>query len=138
MAGVAHVVLPDSAMARGHHAPPGKFADTAVPALVERLGSRGADVLLMRAVLVGGSAMFGTRKTSRLTAIGEQNIEALTAALGEVGIRIAACDLGGPEGRTVHVPVGDCRVLARTITGEERELFPAEMQDPPITRFLAA
>ncbi len=138
VAGIAHVVLPDSQMASGRTAPPGKFADTAVPALVAHMRRKGADVVMMRAVLVGGSAMFGGRSRSRITAVGEQNVEALTTALGIEGIRLVAADVGGSEGRSVHVPVGEGRVLAGTIAGETLEIFPAGYREPPITRFVTA
>jgi chemotaxis protein CheD len=138
VAGVAHVVLPDSQMAAGRTAPPGKFADTAVPALVERMTQKGADVRLMQAVLVGGAAMFGGRVKSSVMAIGEQNVEALTVALDALGIRVAASDVGGVEGRTLHVDVGEGRVLARTIAGTERLLFPDADKELPIARYLAA
>lgn len=134
IAGVAHVVLPEARMAPGRVAPPGKFADVAVPELVGTMRRKGANQILMRAVLVGGSAMFGKRSSSRITAIGEQNVEALTLALGAIGIRLVAADVGGLEGRTIQVPVGDGRVVARTISGPERELFPAGLEDPAIVR----
>ncbi|MBJ7348932.1 MAG: chemotaxis protein CheD, partial [Thermoleophilaceae bacterium] len=84
--GVAHVVLPDSAMAiaRTQHQgrfvepPAGKFADTAVAALVEELRQSGVKMLTMRAVLVGGAAMFGRRPNSLIASVGQRNIEAVT------------------------------------------------------------
>ncbi len=138
VAGVAHVVLPDSRLAAGRAAPPGKFADTAVPALVERMADKGADVRLMQAVLVGGAAMFGGRVRSSVMAIGEQNVDAITMALDLLGINVAAIDVGGVEGRSLHVDVGDGRVLARTIAGPERLLFPNGARELPATRHLAA
>ena len=50
--GLAHVMLPDS---RGEVKMPGKFADTAIPALVEKLTQAGAGKL--SAKIAGGANM---------------------------------------------------------------------------------
>jgi chemotaxis protein CheD len=138
VAGLAHVVLPDSAMAAGRSAPPGKFADTAVPTLVERLMEKGAELAAMNAVMVGGAAMFGGRAKSKMIAIGEQNVEALIAALDVAGVRLAGGDVGGLEGRSMRVLVGRGQVLSRTISGTERELFPAGLERGLRSGFMAA
>lgn len=138
LAGLAHVVLPDSSMALGRHTPPGKFADTAVPALLDGLREKGAKTFLMRAVLVGGSAMFGSRSRSQITAVGERNIDALAEALGAEGIRLMAADVGGLQGRSVQVEVGPGRVITRVATGQPEELYPGEHRERRSFPFLAA
>lgn len=108
--GLAHVVLPDS---RGSTEQPGKYADTAVPALLadltklanaspspHRAGPR------FSAKLFGGASMFAV-KTPNLD-IGRQNQQAVEQALQKSGIPVVARDLGGEAGRrlTCHTQTG--------------------------------
>ena len=130
--GVAHVVLPDSAMAiartefqgRFVEPPAGKFADTAVPALVEELRKLGAKTLTMRAVLVGGAAMFGSKPNSLIASVGRRNIEAVTAAVGQEGLRLSTADVGGTQGRSLFLQVGPGVVITRVAGDQPSELYP--------------
>ena len=92
---MAHIVLPDSA---GRDGTPGKFADTAVPRMLELLQGVGAPAPCLTAKLAGGANMFGS---SGPLQIGDANIEAVAQALRAAGIRIAAQDVGGNRGRRV-------------------------------------
>jgi chemotaxis protein CheD len=92
---MAHIVLPDSA---GRHGTPGKFADTAVPQMLELLQELGVPVHCLTAKLAGGANMFGS---SGPLQIGGANVEAVGHALRTAGIRIAAEDTGGNHGRRV-------------------------------------
>jgi chemotaxis protein CheD len=92
---MAHVVLPASS---GHAASPGKFADTAVPHLIELLRAAGAGPLGLVAKLAGGANMFGHAGPLQ---IGDKNIEAVLAALAQCGVRPVARDVGGAGGRRV-------------------------------------
>ncbi|WP_406697988.1 chemotaxis protein CheD [Singulisphaera sp. Ch08] len=93
--GVAHVVLPDS---RGSADHPGKFADTAIPALItdleRKLGrtSKGR----LTAKVAGGASMF---QTGASTNIGRMNNEAVELILAGLGIPVVARDIGGDTGR---------------------------------------
>jgi chemotaxis protein CheD len=93
--GVAHIVLPDS---RGSVEHPGKYADTAIPALVEDLERLATRRLRPRltAKLFGCASMFQT--TGGLE-IGRLNREAVERALARMDIPILACDMGGEIGR---------------------------------------
>src|SRR5688572_15593339 len=57
LGGLAHVLLPSQGMSRVR-GEPGRFAQTAVPALIERLIARGARAPMIAARLVGGASMF--------------------------------------------------------------------------------
>jgi chemotaxis protein CheD len=92
---MAHVVLPDSA---GRDGAPGKFADTAVPRMLETLKAVGAPAHSLTAKLAGGAAMFAGSGPLK---IGEANVEAVARALRAAGVRIAAQDVGGNCGRRV-------------------------------------
>lgn len=92
---LAHVVLPDSA---GRSGPPGKFADTAIPHMVQQLEARAASRGHVVAKIVGGGCMFGTGGPLQ---IGDANVTAVVHALGKVGIPIHARDVGGTKGRRI-------------------------------------
>jgi chemotaxis protein CheD len=122
LAGLAHIVLPDSNGAKD--APVGKFADRAVPALLEQMRSLGAGVSRLDAILVGGAQMFslGAGAESMLN-IGRRNEEATRAALQHAGIAVRAADTGGSTGRTVRVDVETGRVSVKQPGRNEIELF---------------
>jgi chemotaxis protein CheD len=112
--GLAHVVLPESRMTGGREAPAGKFADTAVPAMLTAFGALGAAPGDTYAVLVGGATMFGANGRSKLAGVGERNIDAVRAQLAEHGIGTASEEVGGEAGRSVHVAVADLDVYVRS------------------------
>ncbi len=108
--GLAHVMLPES---RGKEtaAAPGKFADTAVPHLVQELVRLGARPKGLKCKLVGGAQMFeipGSRNKQAGLAcgpsanIGARNVEAVKQALEELKVPIVGEETGGNHGRTVR------------------------------------
>lgn len=99
VAGMAHVVLPVSA--GGPVEQPGKYADTAVPALLEAVLGLGARKRRINAVLIGGARMFATGMD-----IGSRNAEAVTEHLRGIGIPIRASDVGGTRGRSARLSIG--------------------------------
>jgi chemotaxis protein CheD len=92
---MAHIVLPDSA---GRDGAPGKFANTAVPRMLELLRELNAPAACLTAKLAGGANMFGSAGPLQ---IGDANIGAVAHSLRAAGIRIAAQDVGGNRGRRV-------------------------------------
>ena len=121
VAGMAHVMLPQSAPSS--KGPPGKFADTAVPALLESVLKLGADPGRLIAKIAGGAQMFGAGSGGgNMFNIGERNAEAVRAALLATGIRVRAADVGGNFGRTLQVRVGSGMVTVRVVGGEPVEL----------------
>ncbi len=112
VAGLAHVVLPESA---GKPGPMGKFADLAVPDLIATLVAAGATERRLRAVLIGGARMF---TVGAGLDIGTRNTEAVRDALGRAGITIHAEAVGGNRGRTARVIVGGD--ISSQLAGGER------------------
>jgi len=90
---LAHVVLPESAGRRGA---PGKFADTALPHMLDLLKQMGVPSHGLTAKLAGGANMFDSTGPLR---IGDANVEAVTRELKRAGLRIVAQDVGGSKGR---------------------------------------
>jgi chemotaxis protein CheD len=120
-AGLAHVMLPDSG--GGLAGEVGKFADRAVPALVEALGRAGAPVRELDAVLVGGAQMFALGGGNSLD-IGARNESAVRAALGAIGIRVLAAATAGTKGRTIRVRTETGEVTVKEVGGREQPLWP--------------
>jgi chemotaxis protein CheD len=107
VAGLAHVVLPES---HGDNTQPGKFADTAVPALLARLRREGAIDRRMEVVLVGGARMF---EMSGSLDIGGRNEQAVRTALSAARLTPKVTQTGGNQGRTIKVMVGEGSVSVR-------------------------
>jgi len=120
VAGMAHVMLPVSRP--GADGSPGKFADTAVPALLEQVLRLGAQRVRLQARIAGGAQMFGGGGGGSLLNIGERNADAVREALKGIGMRIRAADTGGNAGRSMQVAVTGGAVTVRAVGGEPIEL----------------
>jgi chemotaxis protein CheD len=120
--GLAHVMLPTG----GPGDTPGKFAPSAVPALVGELEELGAVKSSLEAVLVGGAQMFsfGNAGAGKLD-VGARNNDATREALDAARIPVIADATGGNTGRTVRLLVDEPRVVVKEAGAGERELFRA-------------
>jgi chemotaxis protein CheD len=98
---LAHVVLPDS---QGHTGAEGKFADTAVPAIVQALGKKTDARAGFVAKIAGGASMFSAAGPLQ---IGVANATAVKAALAKANVKLVAESLGGTQGRRVEFDPGD-------------------------------
>lgn len=101
--GLAHAALPDS---QGKAASPGKYVDTAVLELKNRLLEKGASQYSLRAKVAGGAIMFGKNTES----IGTRNCEAALRHLEQHKIRVVAEHLGGDKGRVIRFSLKDWSV----------------------------
>jgi chemotaxis protein CheD len=119
VAGLAHVVLPAS---EGHSAGQNrmKFADFAVPELINRVVRLGGRKLKLEAVLVGGASMFAV--TSGTLEVGQRNEAAVRDRLKEQRIPVIAAETGGNRGRTIRVHLDDMRITVREAGGMEADL----------------
>jgi chemotaxis protein CheD len=122
VAGLAHVVLP---AAEGRTDAIGKFADTAVRALLEAVVGLGARRTRLEAVLVGGASMFSFGGGAGME-IGERNDAAVRGELEALRIPVAAADTGGSRGRTVRVDVETGVVSAKAAGDAAVALYPKE------------
>jgi len=110
--GMAHVILPSSKEGAGD---PGKFADTAVDILLERLIESGANPQKLEAKISGGSVMFGDQTSSSL---GVRNEHAVKERLAHHGIKLLASDTGGRKGRRMLLDPSKGDVIVEII-GQE-------------------
>jgi chemotaxis protein CheD len=119
VAGLAHVVLPssgDGAAPRSY-----KFADHAVPELVERVVAAGGRRQMLEAVLVGGASMFAVSSGS--LEVGVRNEAAVREQLAARRIPVVAAETGGTRGRTLRVHVGMDEITVREAGGVEKPLI---------------
>ncbi|MBL8988495.1 MAG: chemotaxis protein CheD [Gemmatimonadetes bacterium] len=114
--GLAHVLLPSQAMGR-IAGQPGRYAQTAVPALIERMIARGARTPSIVARLVGGASMFVSLSPPGTIQMGDRNVVAAREALHRHGIRLIGEAVGGDFGRTAAFDLETGRI---TITSYNR------------------
>jgi chemotaxis protein CheD len=115
IAGLAHIMLPDSSLSKGSPMNLAKYADTAVPELVQRLLDEGARISAMKAKMAGGAQMFQFSTGNDLMRIGPRNVEAVRNKLAEFRIQIISEDVGGSSGRTIEFDPKTCRLNIRTV-----------------------
>lgn len=118
VAGLAHIVLPDST---GHEPSPGKFANSAVPLLFETMCAKGASMKNIKVAIAGGAQLFAFNGTGPRLEIGPRNAAAVQEQLKLLHLNVLAADIGGSVGRTVHL-FGDGKVRVKTIGRGEVDL----------------
>ena len=97
--GLSHIMLPSI---RSDDSPKKKYADTAIPILIEEMLKIGAKENGITAKIVGGSNMFRvTNKNPIMGDIGRKNIDSVKDILKELKIEIISEDVGGDYGRTI-------------------------------------
>lgn len=121
VAGLVHVLLPDSEGRGGDAREPARYADTAIDALLAQMSAAGAAKMRIAVKLAGGAAVLGPANAEKFK-IGERNAEAIKERLKRHGIRIAAEDLGGVKGRTLELYVAGGRTTVRTAASQPKEL----------------
>lgn len=114
IAGLAHVMLPDSTQIK-NNSNIAKFADSAIVKLVNDMIKLGARKSGMRAKIAGGAQMFAFNTTNESMRIGDRNVEATIKVLGELGIPIIARHTGSNYGRTIELYSEDGRLVVKTI-----------------------
>ena len=119
--GLAHIMLPDieSVKNRTNRA---KFANTAIPDLLEKLEKLGAERRFVKAKIMGGAHMFGFAKTNKSFNIGARNVEKVKEVLKSLKLRLVAEDVGGSYGRSIYFYLETGEVRVRTITHGEKTL----------------
>lgn len=116
VAAMAHVMLP----AAPSQARPGtrttyraRYADTAVPALVDALERAGGSRRRAQAYAAGGAQMFEGIVTAPELRVCERNVVALEHALARARVELSASDLGGTHGRVMEVHVHPLKITSQ-------------------------
>lgn len=121
-AGMAHIMLPSSSIKSDPDFNHAKYADTAIPMLVNRLVRLGSSVSKMEAKMAGGAQMFNFANSQDTMRIGPRNVESCIRILGQLSIPVKAQDTGGNYGRTIEMNCETGILLIRSVQMGVREL----------------
>jgi chemotaxis protein CheD len=113
--GLAHIMLPDSSLAKTETFNKAKFADTAIPLLTKMLINEGALRKRLKAKIAGGAQMFLFPSKNEIMRIGPRNVEAVKKQLKRENIPIVAEDVGGNSGRTIEFDPSTSLLEIRTV-----------------------
>ncbi|WP_146552106.1 chemotaxis protein CheD [Rummeliibacillus sp. SL167] len=122
VAGLVHVMLPDSKLGRGDTINVAKFADTGIPAMVDQLKQEGAQLFKLKAKIAGGAQMFQFTSSRDSMRIGPRNVEAVKQQLTNLSIPIVAEDTGGSSGRTIEFDTTTSILHIRTVNQGVKEI----------------
>ncbi len=119
VAGLAHILLSDSTQfsKRENLA---KYADTAIPLLLEEMLKMGVKKGRVKAKIAGGSELFNFK--SNRESVGARNIKAVKKTLALINIPLLAADVGGKTGRTMRVFPEECKVFIAHPGAKEKML----------------
>ncbi|OUS71576.1 chemotaxis protein CheD [Paenibacillus sp. MY03] len=115
IAGMAHVMLPSSDIAREAQINLAKYADTAIPELLNRMTVLGANMNRVQAKMAGGAQMFAFAGQSDTLRIGPRNVESCMSMLNRLRIPIVSHDTGGNYGRTIEFDSGSGILMIRSV-----------------------
>jgi chemotaxis protein CheD len=119
--GMAHIMLPSIAQSRDINNI-AKFADTAIPGMINDMVALGAKKSHLIAKIAGGAQMFSFSKESDIMKIGPRNVSKTKEILSELNIPIIAEDTGGNSGRTIVFQSEDGNLLIKVASKEVKVL----------------
>ena len=122
IAGLAHIMLPDSGLAKENEFNHAKYANTAIKQLVQQLMAEGARSHSLSSKLAGGAQMFQFTSGSDMMRIGPRNVEAVKKELEILHIPILGEDIGGNSGRTIEFDPGTGMLHIRTVNKGTHEI----------------
>ncbi len=112
--GLAHIILPEAGKNGKHKTKPGKYANIAIPFLIEELEKKGARKDNLWAKMAGGAHMFSFETDNDIGRIGERNAETVQEILKEWKIPVKGLDCGGKSGRTIKFSLETGELLIKT------------------------
>lgn len=121
IAGLSHIMLPtitefsDSRFAAQY----GKYADTAIELLMQKMINSGAVKIRLRAKIAGGAQMFAPINNANIAGIGERNVIAVKKELARLKIPIVAEDTGKNYGRTLYIGSDDGLMRIKSVNKGE-------------------
>jgi chemotaxis protein CheD len=122
VAGMAHVMLPSSEIAREGKMNLAKYADTAIPLMIENMVTLGAEIKRMQAKMAGGAQMFAFSASSDTMRIGPRNVDSCKELLAQYKIPLLAEDTGGNFGRTIEFYSNTGILLIRSVQHGVKEI----------------
>ena len=121
VAGMVHVLLPQSDPKSPNAREPARFADTGVDLLIEEMAKMGAPKRRLLIKIAGGAAVLGPANAEKFK-IGERNVEAIKNRLKSHGLWPAAEDTGGNKGRTLELRPDTGKTFVRAAASPAVEL----------------
>lgn len=112
--GLAHIMLPDSNQFK-KNIKIGKYADLAIPNMLEELLAKGINKKGLVAKIAGGASMFRFADEKLTMNIGARNIIAVKNSIKQLGIPLIAEDVGGNSGRTMILDLENKTVHIKTV-----------------------
>lgn len=122
VAGMAHVMLPTSEIAKEGQINQAKYADTAIPLLIQRMVALGAAVSRMESKMAGGAQMFAFSSAKDTMRIGPRNVESCKAVLEQFRIPLKGEDTGGSYGRTIEFDSATGIMLISSVQQGSKEM----------------
>ncbi|MFD2613027.1 chemotaxis protein CheD [Paenibacillus gansuensis] len=122
VAGMAHVMLPSSEIAKEGSLNLAKYADTAIPELIRRMTELGASLSRMVAKMAGGAQMFAFSSGNDTLRIGPRNVESCKAMLEQYQIPLLAEDTGSNYGRTIEFQAETGILIIRSVQQGVKEI----------------
>lgn len=123
VAGMVHVMLPSSEIAREGDVNLAKYADTSIPELIRRMTISGASTDRIVAKMAGGAQMFLFSGSNDSTMrIGPRNVGSCKEILKKFSIPLLAEDTGGNYGRTIEFYCSTGKLLIRTAQHGTKEV----------------
>jgi chemotaxis protein CheD len=122
--GVAHIILPESTFSNSiSEQLPGKYANLAIPQLIEEFTSQGGQKRTSVVRMVGGAQLFNFGGGGgNLLNIGARNATAIRAALSKLGFAIEKADTGGNKGKLLRFILATGHIYVQQIGGTEYQL----------------
>lgn len=112
--GLVHIMLPDSTLFTSVNNPV-KFANLAIPILLQKMEKLGAVKRNLQAKVAGGASMFNFPDKSMIMDIGNRNSLAVKSMLEGLSIPVVGEDIGGNKGRTMIFDTSNGVVHIRTV-----------------------
>ncbi|MFA9558061.1 chemotaxis protein CheD [Evansella sp. AB-rgal1] len=120
--GLAHIMLPESTLARNGQIQRAKYADTAVEDLLQYMVQKGSKANRLKAKIAGGAQMFSFSTNNEMMRIGPRNVEAVKNALQKHKVSLISEDVGGNNGRTIEFDPSTGKLEIRTVKQGIKEI----------------
>lgn len=107
--GMSHIMLPSSKKPSNNLK---KYADTAIPLMIDEMIKLGAQKERLVAKLAGGATMFKHSENSLMGEIGKNNIVSVREILAVMKIPVLSEEVGGDFGRTIdfYLETGELKI----------------------------
>ncbi len=123
VSGLLHAVLPGALNGTSSNdSNTHKYVDSGIENMLDAMIKEGAIKNRLITRIIGGANMLIAPGMTNSFDIGTRNMESARRTMQRLNLKIAAEEVGGHTGRTVHVYVADSRVTVRVIGEKERDI----------------